>query len=84
MYSIGACGGPSRQRESEDVVVLAEFDLSIEIAGPIFCLMLALEMIADDGVAFDVDDSAPGGGAVKVFWRCRRNFHRSPRTRDAR
>lgn len=58
--------------ESVDFVVLIElkltsFDLAFDILSPVVGFFLALEMVADSGVAFDADGCAPDGGSVVVF-----------------
>jgi hypothetical protein len=46
---------------------LTQLDLSFHLACPVFRFLLAFKVIADGGVAFDADDSAPDISAVFVF-----------------
>ena len=46
---------------------LTELDFSLDVMSPIVGFLLALEVVADGGVAFDADDCAPDGCAVFVF-----------------
>jgi hypothetical protein len=46
---------------------LTKLNLSFDFMSPIFCLLLAVKMIADGRVAFDADDDTPHRGSILVF-----------------
>lgn len=43
------------------------FDLPLDIGSPIIRLLLAVEVIADGGIAFDADNGAPVASPVLVL-----------------